>query len=276
MKEAKGDEKVIHRERALNQFFEVYRYFSANSIVQLLPTPKHVPLQDLVFTANLGIVLTHIKDKDVVIISNFTSEPRQGETRVGNQFFELLGYEVHVCPYKFEGEAELKHLYENVYIGGYGIRTDIKALEWMEENFDMKIIKIAEVDEYLYHLDCSVFPLTKSMTMVATEMLEKKEVKEIEQYTGIIDVSADDCYSGITNSVRLYNMICNASNIHSLKAGTEKYNYERNKNVKLENIVMEYGMEVVYFDLSEFLKGGALLSCMVMHLNRESYKIELI
>ena len=49
-------------------------------------------------------------------------------------FFELMDYQVHMCPFKWEGEADLKYLYDNVYIGGYGIRSDIQAYEWMEEN----------------------------------------------------------------------------------------------------------------------------------------------
>ncbi len=35
-------------------------------------------------------------------------------------------------------------------------------------------------------------------------------------------------------------------------------------------------MEVSYFNLSEYLKGGGLLSCMVMHLNRYSYAFKLV
>ena len=38
---------------------------------------------------------------------------------------------------------------------------------------------------------------------------------------------------------------------------------------------LEHGFDIAYFNLSEFLKNGALLSCMVMHLNRQSYDISL-
>ena len=41
------------------------------------------------------------------MLSNFTSEPRRGETEIGRSFFESLGYEVHLSPHRFEGEAEL-------------------------------------------------------------------------------------------------------------------------------------------------------------------------
>jgi hypothetical protein len=82
--------------------------------------------------------------------------------------------------------------------------------------------------------------------------------------------------SGITNSARLYNTILNSSNIHDLKAGTEEYRMELSKNRRLEDIGAELGFEVSYFNLSEYMKGGALLSCMLMHLNRRSYDIRLL
>jgi len=276
MKELKEDERKVNMKKAMNQFFELYHYMASEAFVQILPAPGNSKLQDLVFITNIGIVLEHLPDKNTVVISNFTSKPRIGEARVGTDFFKSMGYNIYVPPYKFEGEAELKHLHDNVYIGGYGIRSDIRAHEWMEENFDMKIIKVEEVDEYLYHLDCSVFPITKEDTLVTTEMFTKDEVKEIEKYTNIIDVSADDSYSGINNSVRLYNTILNASHINELKAGTDDYKYEITKNRNLEDIAVNLGFEVYYFNPSEYLKGGALLSCLVMHLNRNSYKIELI
>ena len=62
-----------HR-RAMMQFRELYRYLSADALVYVLPTPRACGLQDLVFTGNLGIVLEHVPEKDVVILSNFTSE----------------------------------------------------------------------------------------------------------------------------------------------------------------------------------------------------------
>ena len=70
-------------------------------------------------------------------------------------------------------------------------------------------------------------------------------------------------------------MVLNSSHLHDLKQGTEDYKYEITKNRKLEDVSADLALEVVYFNLSEFHKSGALLSCMVMHLNRHSYKIAL-
>ena len=275
MTDMADDKRQPDFKRASVQFLELYRTISAEALVYVLPTPPGSGLQDLLYTANLGIVLEHLPDKNTVVISNFTSEPRRGETEVGVRFFKEMGYDVHVAPSKFEGEAELKHLYDNVYIGGYGIRSQKETYDWMESQFDMRIVKIRETDPYLYHLDCLVFPITSENTLVCTELFTKREVAALEKVTNVIPVTADECYSGICNSVRLPNMVINSSHLHDLKAGTQDYTYEVQKNRKLEDLVANLALEVVYFNLSEFHKSGALLSCMVLHLNRHSYKIAL-
>jgi arginine dihydrolase len=261
--------------RATLQFLELYHYLATEALVYLAPTPHDTDLQDLVFTANLGVVLDHVPGRNTVVISNFTSAPRCGETEVGIRFFGDMGYDVHVPPTKFEGEAELKHLHDNVYVGGYGIRSERETYDWMERTFDMRVIPVRLRDPYLYHLDCSVFPITNENTLVCTKLFERDEVAEIEKTTNIIDVSVDESYSGICNSVRLPRTVLNSSHIHQLKVGTESYLHEIQKNRKLEDIASNFALDVSYFNLSEYHKSGALLSCMVMHLNRRSYKFAL-
>jgi hypothetical protein len=189
-------------------------------------------------------------------------------SKVGEKFFNQMGYKTHISPYKWEGEADIKYLYGNKYIGGYGIRSNIKAYEWMEENFNMDIIKVAMVDEYLYHLDCSIFALNQDQTLVCTELYDEEEIKEIERHTEIIDIHVDDALGGLTNSVKYGNMILCASNISEMKKSHEYYEGEKHKIETLEKICSNAGMEPVIFNLSEYMKSGAMLSCMVMHLNR--------
>ena len=275
MEELAADKRQVDMHRAINQFMQLYHYMAAEALVYLLPTPAQPGLQDLVYSANTGIVLEHLPEPDTVVLSNFTTEVRRPETPVAQHFFDAMGYNVVTPPHHFEGEAELKHLYDNVYIGGYGIRTERRAHEWLESEFDMQVVKLEETDPHLYHLDCTIFPLTRDDTLVCTEMYTKAEVAAIEQVTNIIDVSADDCYSGICNSVRLGNLLLNASNIHEMRRNNPDYGYERDKNRRLEDIAADHGFEVAFFNLSEYLKSGAVLSCMVMHLNRKSYDIAL-
>jgi len=276
MEEIDDAERQPDRKKAMVQFLELYRYLASEGLVYVLPTPVGCDLQDLVFTGNLGVVLEHIPTKDTVVISNYTSEPRRGETALGVRFFETMGYRVHVPPTKFEGDAELKHLHDEIYVGGYGQRSDRETYDWMEETFNMKVIKLRMEDPYLYHLDCSIFPLTREETLVCTALYERDEIAELERYTSVIDIPKDVAYSGICNSVRMSNTILNASHIHELKAGDEEYDEEIKKNRMLDDIAAERAFEVAYFNLSEYHKGGALLSCMVMHLNRHSYEFTLV
>ena len=275
MEEMEEEKRKPDARRALTQFFQVYRYLASEGLVYLLPTPRDAGLQDQVFVANLGIVLEHGDFANTVIVSNFTSEPRRGESAVGIDFFRSMGLDVHESPFKFEGDAELKHLYDNVYVGGYGIRSEKATYDWMEKTFDMNIVKVKMHDPYLYHLDCLIFPVTNEKTVVCTELLDAADVAALEKHTEIIDVSADDAYSGICNSVRVANTIVTASHIHELDRGSEDYSHEVKKNRRLEDIIAELALEVKYFNLSEYHKGGALLSCMVMHLNRFSYRFDL-
>jgi N-dimethylarginine dimethylaminohydrolase len=275
MEEIDSQERKVDVQRAVNQFLQLYHFMAGTAVVYILPTPSLTGFQDLVYTANMGIILEHLADQNIVIISNFTTDVRKPESKVGERFFDLMGYEVVNPPHHFEGEAELKHLYGNHYVGGFGTRSERKVYTWMAEKYDMNIIPLRESDPYLYHLDCTVFPLTREDTLLCTTMFDPEEVKAVEAITNIIDVTTDDALSGICNSVRFGNTILNASNIHEMSRSDETYDGELHKNRALEDIAMKYGFEVSFFDLSEYFKSGALLSCMVMHLNRQSYRIPL-
>tara|TARA_B110000014_G_scaffold261867_1_gene254528 strand:- start:226 stop:1236 length:1011 start_codon:yes stop_codon:yes gene_type:complete len=276
MEDLTESERKVEPKKAYRQFQSLYQFLSSRGVVQLLPVPPDCELQDLVFTANLGIFLEHLPAKDTVVLANYHSRPRVGETEVGVKFFQSMGYKTIVPKTKFEGEAELKHLYDNVYVGGYGMRSEKETYDQLEDQFGMKIIKVRETDPYLYHLDCSIFPLTYEKTVVCTQLLNSNEIKELERYTEIVDVSREESIPGLCNSVRLGNFILNGSHIHELKRGTEAYRLELAKNRKLEDIAADNGFELALFNLSEYQKGGAALSCMVMHLNRVSYQHRLL
>jgi len=274
MQELTDDELSINKPKAYKQFMDLYNFMAGQSLVHLLPAEGN--FQDQVYVANLGLQLPHLKDKNTILLSNYTSDPRKGEELVGEKFFKMMGYDTHISPYKWEGEADIKHLYDNVYVGGYGIRSNIKTYEWMEKNFDMNILKVAMTDEYLYHLDCSIFPLNEYKTLVCTELYDEDELKMLETHTEIIDVDVENALCGMTNSVRMGNMILCASNIAELKKSHEYYEGEKLKIAALEKICSNEGMEPVIFNLSEFMKSGAMLSCMVMHLNRVDHSKSLL
>src|SRR5437867_11976714 len=88
MRELAPQARAVDTRKALRQWLELYHFLASEALVYVLPTPGGQQLQDLVFTANMGVVLEHIPERDVVIISNFSSEPRIGESAGGVRFFE--------------------------------------------------------------------------------------------------------------------------------------------------------------------------------------------
>jgi N-dimethylarginine dimethylaminohydrolase len=255
---------VMDRPKFLAQWYNLYNVLAANSLTYLLPPKKG--LQDQTYV-NCFAYLPHVKNKNVIVLSNFTAEGREGEEWVAASLLRELGYEVVKCPFRFEGEPELKYLRDNIYIGGYGFRSDIRAHRWLEETFGCKILYIKETDEVLYHLDCSVLPLNDYNVIMCAELMDRKQLAEVEKYATIHPISKADAYAGAANSLKVEGAIYNSSNLAYLRRTDEEYAVQAHKNDRLQAIADVLGMEIIYFDLSECEASGAKLSCFVSHLN---------
>lgn len=259
--------RKIDRERAIEQFFDVYHFLSARAFVTILPTALNRSLPDLVFTANLGFVPESLAGRNTVILSQFASASRQAKLAAGKRFFEEMGYTVHFCPHPFEGEADLKFLRGTTYVGCYGQRTSRKAYEWLESEFGLQIAKLEVRDMDHDHLDCSVFPVTSDQALVATCLFSRTGLRELEGIAEILPVNRHFVMMGGCNSVMLHQHWLNGTIIDDLPRSHPYYRPEKEKNWALERIASRTGKRLHLFDLSEFQKAGAFLSCMVMHLN---------
>ena len=112
MKELDEQGLKINRNKAYMQFLDLYNFIAGDAVVYLIPSKGNY--QDQVYTANVGSFLPHIKEVDNIILSNFTSPPRKGEEFVAKEFFDMMGYKNTLCPHKWEGEADLKYLRDNI------------------------------------------------------------------------------------------------------------------------------------------------------------------
>ena len=80
MQDLSPQARRIDIKKARRQFLELYHFVASETLVCVLPTPAGGRLQDLVFTANLGIVLQHLPGDGTVVLSNHSTAPRVGET----------------------------------------------------------------------------------------------------------------------------------------------------------------------------------------------------
>jgi N-dimethylarginine dimethylaminohydrolase len=267
MKELPPEKQQVNYDKAFQQFMELEQWIAANSLTYLIPNAGQ--FQDLIYCANIGI---YIEPADVIVASNFTSEPRIGEEQVGADFFKRMKYTVLHPPAHFEGEADLKFQRDNIFVGGYGIRTDKEAFDWMEKQCNIQIIKCLMTDERQYHFDCLYFPLTMEKALVCTELFQPADLAEIEKVVEVIDIPKPEAYAMSTNCVRVGQNILVASEMTEMHAGDEPYINEVTKLGRLGQICSRNGLNLVSVNLSEFNKSGAALSCLVFHCNYVDYQ----
>jgi N-dimethylarginine dimethylaminohydrolase len=208
-------------------------------------------------------------------MSRFRSTPRIGEERIGAEFFRLMNFNVASPPPHlageelfFEGEADLKHIRDNLYIGAFGMRTSLNALRWASEKFAMNILPFRVDDPHLYHLDGNVFRITEHAVLVCTEAADPASIREIERHCEIVDVPLDLARAGITNNVLLPGEVLCDSDIHELSRDDELYALEKAKIEQLERISARFGRSCTIFCMSEFYKSGALLSCLILPIRQ--------
>jgi N-dimethylarginine dimethylaminohydrolase len=268
--------RKFDREKMTEEFLDLYKFMSENCLVYLLPSAPG--MQDQTYVANLGIVLPHIKDKQTVVLSNFRSKPRRDEPEIGRKFFDALGYKVFMAPKMvdgepayFEGEAELKYLRDNIYLGAHGIRTSANTLDWFRKNFDMHVIGIHTKDPYLYHLDTMLFIINREKIVVPTSILEPQAIREIEKVAEIIDIDAELARAGTVNCCRVGNYVLSANALDDVQTDEENRKLRKKGIELLSKICHDNGLTPKYFKLTEFSKSGADLGCTLMHLSYPEY-----
>ncbi len=244
---------------AFNQFTHLYRELSKSYLIYLLPSEGN--FQDQTFVANLGVYLPHIKSSDIIILSNFKSVPRRGEEKIGRKFLLSIGYECIESPFHFEGEADLRWIDSNIYFGGYGIRTDLHSYKWMQDKYALYIVPIEMLDKKLYHFDCVCSRLTKNKTLVATEVLNSRDVKNIEKFVDIVDVPKKYLYHGWTN------ILVNGNKVYHTPPKGE------DDGAAFINFFSKIGYEAIIINLSEYELSGSDLSCFIMKLNGAAYGV---
>jgi N-dimethylarginine dimethylaminohydrolase len=191
-----------------------------------------------------------------MLLANFTTECRVGEEKVARLFFESMGLEVVQCPFKWEGEAEIKHVRDNIYIGGFGVRTDPRAYDWMRETFGMRIIAVplptAKVPG-LYHFDLVGFQIDDRRLLLNTSAYTPEE---LERYGSVVKICA--LPPELEKAGPNYCII--GDNLFAAQFPTAA------ANEAFERMCDKLGLNPVLLDLTEFAKSGAGIGCMTMQL----------
>src|SRR5262249_15116208 len=147
-----------------------------------------------------------VPEADAAIVSRFSTHVRTGEERHGRYLFDDCGYR-HVLhsPFAFEGEAEMKRVNDGVYACGHGIRSDVRTYQWLRcwlaknSPNQVTLVPMEMSDPKMYHLDCSIFPLARGCTMIATGAFPKRDVQALEKHTELLDIPVAAAQYGACN-----------------------------------------------------------------------------
>ena len=250
------DGAPVDVDRALEQYARIKHVVEAFG-TEVLEIPPKAGLQDQTYVANIAVAI-----KPYVFLANYKAPGRPGEVPVAQAFFESLGYETRQPPYHFEGEADLKHFKGNLYIGGVGQFSDVRAFQWMEAQTDCLILPVEEVSEELYHLDCSLFVLDDDHLLITGKGLSPRSVKTLERVADLVFTPAGIEPTGITNGLKIP-----GKGIYLSGAFNPEDKSYRKAMEWLLMTLDDFGYVPIFLDCDEADKSGADLSCMFMHLD---------
>ncbi|MBP0019216.1 MAG: TIGR00300 family protein [Cyanobacteria bacterium SBLK] len=234
------------RDRAVDQWHDLYRIIKDRAIVDLVPAAKGWP--DMVFTANAGLVL----GKNVVL-SRFLHPERQGEEPYFKQWFEENGYTVSELPQDlpFEGAGDALLDREGRWLwAGYGFRTELDSHPLVAQWLDVEVLSLRLVDPRFYHLDTCFCPLSGGYLLYyppafdsySNHLIERRVAPEKRIVLGEADAVNFGCNSVNINNTVIMN-----------KASEE-----------LKQHLTGLGYEVVETPLTEFLKAGGAAKCLTL------------
>lgn len=250
------DNQPVNIDRAMRQYGRIKHVIESFGL-PVLEIPPEPGAQDQTYVANIGVAI-----EPYVILANYKAPGRDIEVPPARRFFEGLGYQCVQPTTYFEGEADLKKVTDDLYIGGWGQFSDMETYEWISELTGKKIVTVHETSQELYHLDTALFVLDPENFLITRQGLDRKSIKTLEGMANLIMTPDNIASTGITNGVKIPKK-------QIFLSGT--FNPEQpDYRMAMEWLLMtmdNFGYTTILMDTDEADKSGADLSCMVMHLD---------
>lgn len=205
-------------------------------------------LPDLVFTANAGLVW-----KDVVFLPNFRHGPRQGETPVDEEWFRAQGFVTEKLPdgMHFEGAGDALFCGDTLY-GGYLIRSNASALQWLGKRMGCRVIPLQLVDERYYHVDTCFCPLAPDIAIYFPDAFDHYGKTVLRTISRPIAAVPEEAARFACNAVVVGKHVV-------MNTGCPR----------LEDELARAGFTPHATPLDEFLKAGGSAKCLTLRLDGE-------
>lgn len=235
-------------ELARRQWHDLHALLSRlGADIRLMPAVPRLP--DLVFTANAGLVW-----REIVFVARFRHPARQPETTIDEAWFRAAGFETRNCPegWDFEGAGDALFCGETLY-GGYLIRSDASALQWLGNQIGCRVIPLQLVDERYYHLDTCFCPLSATEAIYYPPAFDDYARQAlVESVPTLVAVDSAEAARFACNAVVIGRDVV-------LNTGCSR----------LAEDLAGLGYRSHSTDLGEFIKAGGSAKCLTLRLDGE-------
>jgi len=220
---------------------------SLDAEVRLMQPLKGMP--DLVFTANAGLIL-----RETVFLARFRFPARQVETPVDDAWFQSAGFKCVTLPdrWSFEGAGDALFCGDTLF-GGYIIRSDAGAMQWLAAQIGCRTIPLQLVDQYYYHLDTCFCPLSATEAIYYPAAFDDYAQRVLKEHVPtLIEVQSEEAARFACNAVAIKRSVV-------LNTGCPK----------LEASLRSAGFTPYSTELGEFIKAGGSAKCLTLRLDGE-------
>lgn len=155
-------------------------------------------LPDFVYVANAGLV----QDRRVYL-THFQHAERQGEEALFAAWFAARGYEVSRPPagLAFEGAAEVRR-FGSGFFGGWGIRTDRRAHDWLAAELGLPLVDLELVDPRFYHLDTCLNVLADGLILYYPKAFSAAARAQVRRHAAdLIELTDEEGSAFVANSI---------------------------------------------------------------------------
>jgi N-dimethylarginine dimethylaminohydrolase len=242
----------VDKEKALAQ----HRHLA--SVLNTRPHEAFPRMPDIVFSANVALVLPRLPRK-VVVLSSFKHPVRQPEVAVFRRCMEAEGVLCVPFPkaFVFEGDGECKwFLGGQLLVVGYGYRCTKRSvcvlrqlLTSIYQSFNVappRVIGLRLASPFVYHMDLAM--VETSPTSCVAHKGAFVDSSQLEKYVCVRYWKTDDPF--------LFNCL-----VTPTRAIVHKIMFERDRVFLKEALSPRTVVEV---DVSEFEKSGGAVKCMVL------------
>lgn len=212
---------------------------------------------DMVFMSDPGLVVGNL-----FLAGRFSKPERTPENEAAVEWMTELGFEVRQLPpgMFWEGNGELlcglkaDGTVDGTLWGGYGIRSDAAAYDWVAEQLGFELTKIQLTDPYCYHLDTCFTVLPGGYAMLYSPAMSKASERAIRNRFAedkIYEATREDVLCFGMNAIILGQQIV----ANAFTDGMDRWLKQR-------------GFDPIPAPVGEFVKAGGSTKCLSLKVHR--------